>query len=82
MIQVYTGDISQAGTDANVYITVFGERGDTGVRQLTHSKTHKNKFERGNVSSNPSFFFFFGGVGGVVKNGRPLLSQKTRVWLW
>ena len=59
MIQVYTGDISQAGTDANVYITVFGERGDTGVRQLTHSKTHKNKFERGNVSSNPSFFFFF-----------------------
>lgn len=49
VIQVYTGDISKAGTDANVYITVFGERGDTGVRQLTHSKTHKNKFERGNM---------------------------------
>ena len=80
MIQVYTGDISKAGTDANVYITVFGERGDTGVRQLAQSKTHKNKFERGNVSSNPSVFFCFF-FGGVVKNGPPLLSQKTRVWL-
>ncbi|XP_078590348.1 lipoxygenase homology domain-containing protein 1-like isoform X2 [Branchiostoma floridae x Branchiostoma japonicum] len=45
---VYTGDVWNAGTDANVYITVYGERGDTGPRLL-----HKGKkailFEKGQV---------------------------------
>ena len=30
-ISVITGDISGAGTDANVYIILFGEKGETGM---------------------------------------------------
>eukprot|EP00038_Savillea_parva_P010894 m.193599 g.193599 ORF g.193599 m.193599 type:complete len:1249 (-) comp18962_c0_seq1:9-3755(-) len=36
-----------AGTDAKVYAQIFGTLGDTGVRQLTHSETHSDKFEEG-----------------------------------
>eukprot|EP00794_Sanderia_malayensis_P016965 gene16965-18674_t len=45
-IHVYTGDVKGAGTDANVFLTMFGENGDTGERQLRKSETHKDKFER------------------------------------
>ena len=48
---MFTGDDSKAGTDANVYIQIFGECGDTGYRKLMGSTTNSNKFERGNVSS-------------------------------
>ena len=41
---VFTGDKKGAGTDANVYITLFGEFGDSGERPL---KSSKNNFERG-----------------------------------
>ena len=44
---VYTGDISGAGTDANVSINLFGEYGDTGKRPL--SKKFKDLFERNQV---------------------------------
>lgn len=47
---MFTGDVKGAGTDANVFITMYGEYGDTGERQLGNSDTHRNKFERGNVS--------------------------------
>ena len=46
---MYTGDIKSAGTDANVFLTMFGENGDTGERALTKSETHRDKFERGQV---------------------------------
>nr|KAI8760088.1 lipoxygenase homology domain-containing protein 1-like [Biomphalaria glabrata] len=49
IIQVYTGKKKGAGTDANVYINVFGDRGDTGNRFLKNSKTNKNKFENGKM---------------------------------
>lgn len=49
-VMVYTGKKRGAGTDANVFITVFGERGDTGSRQLRSSKTNRNKFENGKAS--------------------------------
>ena len=48
-VRVYTGDIKSAGTDANVFLTMFGENGDTGERALTKSETHRDKFERGQV---------------------------------
>lgn len=47
VITVTTGDIKGAGTDANVFATVFGEHGDTGERKLAKSSTHRDKFERG-----------------------------------
>ena len=42
-----TGDISKAGTDANVYLVMYGNKGQTGELTLRESKTNKNKFERG-----------------------------------
>ena len=49
-VQVFTGDKRGAGTDANVFLNIFGERGDTGERPLLKSKNNFNKFERKNVS--------------------------------
>jgi len=49
-VVVYTGDKRGAGTDANVFVNVFGGRGDTGDRPLLKSKENFNKFERKNVS--------------------------------
>ena len=37
------------GTDANVFIKIYGELGDTGYRSLKNSKTHNNKFEKNQV---------------------------------
>ena len=45
-----TGKKAGAGTDADVYLCVAGERGDTGDRWLRKSTTGINKFERGDVS--------------------------------
>ncbi|KAK7934244.1 hypothetical protein WMY93_005140 [Mugilogobius chulae] len=44
-IQVQTSDVGAAGTDANVFLIVFGEYGDTGTLPLKES-TNRNKFER------------------------------------
>ncbi|KAL3842214.1 hypothetical protein ACJMK2_020253, partial [Sinanodonta woodiana] len=49
LVQVHTGKKLSAGTNANVYINIFGERGDTGIRYLTRSKTNKDKFESGKM---------------------------------
>lgn len=46
-VYVTTSNISGAGTDANVYIQLFGEKQDSGKLKLETSKTNKNKFERG-----------------------------------
>ena len=49
LVSVKTGTVSGAGTDANVYIHLFGEEGDTGKMYLrnTLSPHVKNKFEQG-----------------------------------
>ena len=47
-VKVVTGDILGAGTDANVFINVYGEFGDTGERHLKDSD-NINKFERNQV---------------------------------
>ncbi|XP_062424526.1 lipoxygenase homology domain-containing protein 1-like [Rhea pennata] len=44
-ISVHTGTLPASGTDADVFITVFGEQGDSCKRRLRHSN-----FERGQVS--------------------------------
>uniref|UniRef100_A0A8D3BN03 Lipoxygenase homology domains 1b n=1 Tax=Scophthalmus maximus TaxID=52904 RepID=A0A8D3BN03_SCOMX len=48
-VSVRTGDTSGAGTDANVFLTIYGDLGDTGERKLAKSESNKNKFERGAV---------------------------------
>lgn len=42
---VNPSDSSGAGTDANVFVILFGEYGDTGTLPLKES-TNRNKFER------------------------------------
>lgn len=44
-VAVTTGNVRSAGTDANVYIVVFGDQGDTGRKEL--AKQGKNCFDRG-----------------------------------
>ncbi|KAL6113992.1 loxhd1 [Pungitius sinensis] len=48
-VSVRTGDTYGAGTDANVFLTIYGDLGDTGERKLAKSQNNKNKFERGEV---------------------------------
>ena len=42
-VTVYTGDKRGAGTDARVFITLFGEMGDSGERTLDSAR---NNFQR------------------------------------
>ena len=48
-MDVITGDLSGAGTDANVFLIIFGEYGDSGEIALKNSETYKDKFERGHT---------------------------------
>ncbi|KAK7896482.1 hypothetical protein WMY93_021807 [Mugilogobius chulae] len=48
-VSVITGDVYGSGTDANVFLTIYGDLGDTGERKLSKSETNSNKFERGSV---------------------------------
>ena len=52
-VQIFTGNVPGAGTDAKVYITIYGDLGDTGERYLGKSENRTNKFERGKVSGAP-----------------------------
>lgn len=49
-VTVMTGELWNAGTDAVVSLTMFGELGDTGSRQLRRSRTHHKMFRAGQVS--------------------------------
>lgn len=53
-VSVRTGDMFGAGTDASVFLTIYGDLGDTGERKLAKSENNKNKFERGEVSKERS----------------------------
>ncbi|CAF4181180.1 unnamed protein product, partial [Rotaria magnacalcarata] len=50
-VDVYTADKRNAGTNANVFINIFGECGDTGERPLEYSTRKGNKFERNQMDS-------------------------------
>ncbi len=49
IIEVFTGDLPESGTNANVFFTIYGENSDLGEIELAESKTHLNKFERNQV---------------------------------
>lgn len=70
-VHVTTGGLWNAGTEADVYICIYGERGDTGSRQLLRSQKPK-KFLKGEVSETQSIFWcywvaFLSWVGGCVR---------------
>ncbi|GAB0202690.1 lipoxygenasey domain-containing protein 1 [Grus japonensis] len=59
-ISVFTGDIYGAGTDANVFLNIYGDLGDIGERKLSKSEMNFNKFEREWVQMqqlNNTFYF-------------------------
>ncbi|XP_044151324.1 oxygen-regulated protein 1 [Bufo gargarizans] len=51
IVSVHIGDHWGAETFANVYITLYGERGDSGARQLYKSSTPGDKFTRNKVDT-------------------------------
>ncbi|NXU53866.1 LOXH1 protein, partial [Turnix velox] len=51
VVSVHVGDCWGAETFANVYITLYGKRGDTGVRKLHTSLVKGRKFQRNKVDS-------------------------------
>jgi hypothetical protein len=50
-VSVKTGTVRYAGTDANVFVKLFGSKGDTGKLQLVSAENTKNKFEAGRTDS-------------------------------
>ena len=49
VVKTYTGDRSNAGTNANVYISINGKDGSSGKRALKKAQNNANKFEQGQV---------------------------------
>ena len=50
-MEVFTGDEKKAGTDAEVYLKMYGEKLESNEFHLKESETHTNKFERNHVTS-------------------------------
>lgn len=57
IVSVHTGDLWGSETFANIYITVYGERGDTGVRKLQDSSIEGEKFQRNKVKEKTPILF-------------------------
>ncbi|XP_047639869.1 uncharacterized protein LOC125129319 isoform X2 [Phacochoerus africanus] len=64
-VHVATGELWNAGTAANVYISVYGEKGDTGSRQLFRSKSSLN-FLRGQTDTFSLEAVYLGGLYKIV----------------
>ena len=45
-IEISTGDDDNAGTESNVYMTLYGERGDTGMRTMRIQGQEKVTFTK------------------------------------
>ena len=75
-VSIFTGDMMGAGTDANVFINIYGENGDTGERYLKNSD-NLNKFERGQVRQvkhgdvHQFVYFLYGCTNPTVLEGYP-----------
>ncbi|XP_061166198.1 lipoxygenase homology domain-containing protein 1-like [Saccostrea echinata] len=48
-VEIMTGNHWAAETDADIFVTIFGDKGDTGRRKLYHSLQEGDKFQRGKV---------------------------------
>ena len=68
-ISVKTSDLRGAGTDANVYVILFGVNGDSGELHLKDSETSKSPFQNGQVDVFT--------VKGILSLGE---LSKLRVW--
>ena len=71
---IKTGDEKNAGTDANVWVQVYGDKGDTGHVQLKKSGMMENLFERGQTDY---FTLEAGDVGKVLNRDTSTGSLVT-----
>lgn len=46
-ISVHTGKVMNSGTDANVYIKMYGENGESETHHLSRSRKNPDPFQRG-----------------------------------
>ena len=46
-LSIKVGDVKGSGTDGNVYIQLFGEKGNTAKIQLRQAGDARNRFEKG-----------------------------------
>ena len=44
-MRTFTGNTEGAGTKANIYVTLFGDKGDSGFRLLTSGEYKKGRYE-------------------------------------
>lgn len=58
--------ISKAGTDANVYLILHGEKAHSESIQLQHSQTNKNMFEHGQTDVFTNFLPMLGKIKGAT----------------
>ena len=68
-ISVKTSNKAGAGTDANVFVLLFGTNGDSGVLHLEKSETNRNPFE-----TNKEDVFTVTGI--------PSLGEVSRLRVW
>jgi len=74
-VKVFTGDVYGAGTDANVFLNLYGDNGDTGERQLKDSSTNMNKYERNQVQTTQCLFPAFFSSNHITK-------RALKFWLY
>lgn len=74
-VQIKTGDVLKAGTDADVHMKIIGEKGDTGKITLMKSENTTNKFERNQIDK---FVYEFDDLGKVcaVLESEMLVSKN------
>ncbi|CAF1514926.1 unnamed protein product [Adineta ricciae] len=51
VITVTTGDKDRSGTNANVFLTIYGDRANSGERELKESTKPKSQFEQGKIDT-------------------------------
>ncbi|CAF5077859.1 unnamed protein product, partial [Rotaria sp. Silwood1] len=65
-IKIKTGDIFQAGTDADVHLKIFGEKGNTDKIQLRTINNTKALFERGSIDNFTCEFYDLGKIEHIL----------------
>lgn len=81
-VSVRTGDMYGAGTDANVFLTIYGDLGDTGERKLAKSENNKNKFERGEVGYDELHRVLFMCQNLNISVRLRWTDLPSRLWIW
>lgn len=76
-VQIFTGNQMNAGTDANVYVTLYGAKGTSARVQLR--KSTRNNFEKGGKDS---FRVTAADVGSIAKLKSVAFNQLCLFTTW